>query len=59
MLLLMLLLWQVLCNGGVAMELSLLYLLDIGSLEVPVDFRNHYRSSWLGKCGRSFVWGCY
>jgi len=39
---------QVLCNGGVAMELSLLYLLDIGSVELPVDFRNHYRSSWLG-----------
>ncbi len=56
---LLMLLWQVLCNGGVAMELSLLYLLDIGSLEVPVDFRNHYRSSWLGQCSRSVVWGCY
>jgi hypothetical protein len=30
------------------MELSLLYLLDIGSVELPVDFRNNYRSSWLG-----------
>ena len=40
---------QVLCNGGMAMELSLLYLLDIGSLELPVDFRNSYRASWLGK----------
>lgn len=39
---------QVLCNGGMAMELSLLYLLDIGSLELPVDFRNSYRASWLG-----------
>lgn len=39
---------QVLCNGGVAMELSLLYLLDIGSQELPVDFRQSYRASWLG-----------
>jgi hypothetical protein len=30
------------------MELSLLYLLDIGSMELPVDFRNSYRASWLG-----------
>jgi len=39
---------QVLCNGGMAMELSLLYLLDIGSSDLPVDFRQHYRASWLG-----------
>ena len=30
---------QVLCNGGMALELSLLYLLDIGSADLPVDFR--------------------
>jgi len=39
---------QVLCNGGMAFELSLLYLLDIGSSDLPVDFRHEYRSSWLG-----------
>jgi len=39
---------QVLCNGGMAFELSLLYLLDIGSSDLPVDFRHQYRASWLG-----------
>jgi len=39
---------QVLCNGGMALELSLLYLLDIGSSDLPVDFRHEYRASWLG-----------
>merc|ERR1711970_1447603 len=39
---------QVLCNGGMAFELSLLYLLDIGSADLPVDFRSNYRASWLG-----------
>merc|ERR1739845_78023 len=39
---------QVLCNGGMATELSLLYLLDIGSADLPVDFRHQYRASWLG-----------
>jgi len=39
---------QVLCNGGMATELALLYLLDIGSADLPVDFRHQYRASWLG-----------
>jgi len=39
---------QVLCNGGMATQLSLLYLLDIGSADLPVDFRHQYRASWLG-----------
>jgi len=39
---------QVLCNGGMATELALLYLLDVGSADLPVDFRHHYRASWLG-----------
>merc|ERR1712096_76878 len=39
---------QVLCNGGMAFELSLLYLLDIGSSDLPGDFRHQYRASWLG-----------
>ena len=30
---------QVLCNGGMALELSLLYLLDLGSANLPLVFR--------------------
>lgn len=46
---------QVLCNGGMATQLALLYLLDVGSGERPIDFNSEYRSSWLsvailGKC---------
>lgn len=39
---------QVLCNGGMAMQLALLYLLDCGSGERTIDFGAQYRSSWLG-----------
>jgi uncharacterized membrane protein len=39
---------QVLCNGGVATELALLYLLDVGCVDAPLDFTEHYRASWLG-----------
>jgi uncharacterized membrane protein len=39
---------QVLCNGGMGTQLALLYLLDCGSGEWPVDFGKFYRSSWLG-----------
>lgn len=38
---------QALCNGGMASLLALLYLLDIGCGEYPIDFYKHYRSSWL------------
>lgn len=38
---------QVLCNGGMATQLALLYLLDSGCGERPVDFHKDYRSSWL------------
>ncbi|XP_076647615.1 transmembrane protein 19 [Halictus rubicundus] len=38
---------QVLCNGGMATQLALLYLLDVGCGEHPVDFDKYYRSSWL------------
>lgn len=38
---------QVLCNGGMASQLALLYLLDVGSAERPIDFDKYYRSSWL------------
>ncbi|XP_017080071.1 transmembrane protein 19 isoform X1 [Drosophila eugracilis] len=39
---------QVLCNGGMAAQLALLYLLDCGSGERSIDFSREYRSSWLG-----------
>jgi hypothetical protein len=39
---------QVLCHGVMATILSLLYVLDVGSADLPVDFRHHYRASWLG-----------
>ena len=38
---------QVLCNGGMATQLALFYLLDIGCGERPIDFDKNYRSSWL------------
>lgn len=39
---------QVLCNAGMPAQLALLYLLDCGSGEHPIDFSGRYRSSWLG-----------
>ncbi|EDW73224.1 uncharacterized protein Dwil_GK16775 [Drosophila willistoni] len=39
---------QVLCNGGMATQLALLYLIDCGSGERAIDFVKEYRSSWLG-----------
>ena len=38
---------QVLCNGGMAAQLAILYLLDVGCGEQPIDFYNNYRASWL------------
>ncbi|XP_075978155.1 transmembrane protein 19 [Anticarsia gemmatalis] len=38
---------QVLCNGGMAAQLALLYLLDVGASEQPIDFMRDYRASWL------------
>ncbi|KAI5644246.1 integral membrane protein DUF92 domain-containing protein [Phthorimaea operculella] len=38
---------QVLCNGGMATQFGLLYLLDIGASERPIDFVKDYRASWL------------
>ena len=43
---------QVLCNGGMALELSLLYLLDLGSADLPVDFR------WVSNIQHSAVLQC-
>ncbi|BFF96979.1 transmembrane protein 19 [Drosophila madeirensis] len=39
---------QVLCNGGMAAQLALLYLIDCGCGERAIDFSKEYRSSWLG-----------
>jgi len=38
---------QVLCNGGMATQLALLYILDVGCGELPIDFNRYYRPSWL------------
>lgn len=38
---------QALCNGGMAGQLALLYLLDSGAGEHSIDFTQEYRSSWL------------
>lgn len=38
---------QVLCNAGSSALLALLYLLDCGSGERPIDFGRQYRASWL------------
>ncbi|XP_054287384.1 transmembrane protein 19-like [Macrosteles quadrilineatus] len=38
---------QVLCNSGMALQLALLYILDSGCGERPVDFSSDYRASWL------------
>lgn len=39
---------QVLCNGGMATQLALLYFMDSGCGERPIDFIKDYRASWLG-----------
>lgn len=38
---------QVLCNGGMAAEMSLIYLIDRGCGERMIDFVSEYRGSWL------------
>lgn len=38
---------QVLCNTGMALQLAVLYIIDCGCGERPIDFKNNYRSSWL------------
>ncbi|KAE8741148.1 hypothetical protein FOCC_FOCC013310 [Frankliniella occidentalis] len=38
---------QVLCNGGMAAQLSFLYILDLGCGERPINFVDDYRGSWL------------
>ncbi|XP_063068393.1 transmembrane protein 19 [Engraulis encrasicolus] len=38
---------QVLCNGGVPTELALLYMIEVGPGEMPIDFGKQYSASWL------------
>lgn len=38
---------QVLCNGGVPTELALLYMIEAGPGEIPVDFGKQYSASWM------------
>lgn len=55
---------QVICNAGVASELAVIYLIDSGCAEYPVDFQQRYTSSWLSvavlgaiacNCGDTFA----
>lgn len=38
---------QVFCNGGVPTELALLYMIEVGAGEMPVDFTMQYSASWM------------
>ena len=38
---------QVVCNGGVATELALIYMINAGCDEFAVDFRHRPGASWL------------
>ncbi|XP_028934699.1 transmembrane protein 19 isoform X1 [Ornithorhynchus anatinus] len=38
---------QVFCNGAVPTELALLYMIENGPGEIPVDFTKQYTASWM------------
>nr|XP_057921830.1 transmembrane protein 19 [Doryrhamphus excisus] len=38
---------QVFCNGGVPTELALLYMIEAGPGEMPIDFGRQYTASWM------------
>ncbi|XP_061109046.1 transmembrane protein 19 [Conger conger] len=38
---------QVFCNGGVPTELALLYMIEAGPGEIPVDFGKQYTATWM------------
>ncbi|XP_069484354.1 transmembrane protein 19 isoform X2 [Ambystoma mexicanum] len=38
---------QVFCNGGVPTELALLYMVESGPGEIPIDFSKQYTASWM------------
>lgn len=39
---------QAICNTAVAIQAALLYFLDTGGGERPIDFKQDYRESWFG-----------
>ncbi|KAM9293333.1 LOW QUALITY PROTEIN: transmembrane protein 19 [Morus bassanus] len=38
---------QVFCNGGVPTELAVLYMIENGPGEIPIDFSEQYTASWM------------
>lgn len=38
---------QVICNGGIAAYFAVIYYLETGSGEYPIDFHRNYRRSWI------------
>ncbi|KAM8739800.1 transmembrane protein 19 [Acanthopagrus schlegelii] len=38
---------QVFCNGGVPTELALLFMIEVGPGEIPIDFSKQYSASWM------------
>ncbi|NXW56878.1 TMM19 protein, partial [Eurystomus gularis] len=38
---------QVFCNGGVPTELAILYMIENGPGEIPIDFSKQYTASWM------------
>ncbi|KAE8615632.1 hypothetical protein XENTR_v10008568 [Xenopus tropicalis] len=38
---------QVFCNGGLPAELALLYMIENGPGEIPIDFSKEYTASWM------------
>lgn len=38
---------QVCCNGGVPTELAILYMIENGPGEIPIDFSKQYTASWM------------
>ncbi|XP_013111435.1 transmembrane protein 19 isoform X2 [Stomoxys calcitrans] len=49
---------QVLCNSGMATQLAMLYLIDVGSSERTINFVKDYRASWLGIAVMSVFASC-
>ncbi|XP_077399379.1 transmembrane protein 19 isoform X2 [Vanacampus margaritifer] len=38
---------QVFCNGGIPTQLALLYMIEVGPGEMPIDFAQQYTASWM------------
>ena len=35
------------CNGGIATSLSVIYMVDTAFQNLPLDFGNHYDATWM------------